>query len=64
VLVSLGILSNKVFCLVLYVTNSNQSRYKSHTKWATTCTIGSSRYKNIKPKKKEKKKRISIALEV
>jgi hypothetical protein len=40
----------------------NQSRYKLHTKWATTCTIGSSIYKNLKLKKKEKKKRMSITL--
>jgi hypothetical protein len=36
----------------LAVTNSNQSRYESRTKWATTCTIGSSRYKNLKLRKK------------
>jgi hypothetical protein len=46
------------------VMNSNQSRYVLHTKWATTCAIGSSRYKNLKLKKKEKKERISIALKV
>jgi hypothetical protein len=38
------------------VTSSNQSRYKSHTKWATTYTIGSPKYKNLKLKKKEGKK--------
>jgi hypothetical protein len=42
----------------------SQSRYKLHTKWATTCTIGSSKYKNLKLKKREKKKRMSIALRV
>jgi hypothetical protein len=26
-----------------------------HTKWATTCTIGSSKYKDIKLKKREGK---------
>ena len=30
----------------------------------TTRTIGSSEYKNLKLKKREKKKRVSIALEV
>jgi ribosomal protein L40E len=35
-----------------------------HTKWATTCTIGKSIYKNLKLKKKERKKRISITLRV
>jgi hypothetical protein len=40
---------------VQVVTNSNQSRYELHTKWATTCTIGSPKYKNLKLKKKEGK---------
>jgi hypothetical protein len=26
----------------------SQSRYKSRIRWVTTCTIGSSRYKNLK----------------
>jgi hypothetical protein len=31
----------------------SQSRYESHMGWATTCTIGSSRYKNLKLRKEE-----------
>ena len=42
----------------------SQSRYESHMWMATTCTIGGSKYKNLKLKKREKKKRISIVLEV
>jgi hypothetical protein len=30
-------------------------------RWATTCTIGSSRYKNLKLKKKEEKKKGGVA---
>jgi hypothetical protein len=29
----------------------SQSRYESRRSWATTCTIGSSKYKNLKLKK-------------
>jgi hypothetical protein len=38
----------------------NQSRYESRTRWATTCTIGSSIYKNLKLKKRKKKKMLAI----
>ena len=31
-------------------------------KWATTCTIGSSKYKNLKLREKGKKKRIGNTL--
>jgi hypothetical protein len=30
-------------------------------RWATTCTIGSSKYKNLKLKKKEEKKKSGVA---
>jgi hypothetical protein len=40
---------------IVVVTNSSQSKYKLHRRWATTCTIGSSKYKNLKLKKKGKK---------
>jgi hypothetical protein len=30
----------------------SQSRYKSCIRWATTCTIGTSKYKNLKLRKK------------
>jgi hypothetical protein len=32
----------------------SQSRYESHVEWATTCTIGSSKYKNLKLREEEK----------
>jgi len=34
-----------------------QSRYESHTRWATTCTIGSSKYKNLKLKKERRRRK-------
>jgi hypothetical protein len=42
----------------------SQSRYESHIRWATTCIIGSSKYKNLKLKKREKKERRSVVLGV
>jgi hypothetical protein len=39
----------------------SQSRYESRIKWATTCTIGSYKYKNLKLKKRERKGRKQAA---
>jgi hypothetical protein len=46
------------------VTNSINRGTETRRKLGETYTVGSSRYKNLKLKKREKKKIISIALEV
>jgi hypothetical protein len=52
VLKQLGFLRKHGICGEL-----SQSRCESHIRWAATCTIGSSRYKNLKLKKRKEEKR-------
>jgi hypothetical protein len=49
---------------MISVTNSFNRGTETRQKQGETCTIGSSKYKNLKLKKKEEKKRSDIAKEV